>query len=334
MHSFIHRHPHAWLAATLAVPLTLAVACGTEAHNTNRSTENASEAGDIDAEPTRAEPDPDALAATAGAFEPWLSCVTAPLERSDSFGRVVVERATFELQSDGTLAATLTRGPQFPHNADDASSDESALLTRTFTLSPARDGGGALGIFEGFGDHDLWLQVTLRAGVFPTVEIFENACYVINKFAMNCFGALALNATRSDDERTRALFPAVFDDERGACVDNRGRVAHNDVPLWFVQETGRGACADLRGANLNGNDVGYPALTGWDLRGADLDGATLHFADLRGASLQGADLSGMEFGYASVTGFIDDNTLLPGEPGSPCTVSDHPSQGRQVSCRR
>ncbi len=297
MHSFIHRHPHAWLAATLAVPLTLAVACGTEAHNTNRSTENASETGDIDEDPPRADPDPGAPQTPAGQFEPWLSCVSAPGD-DRFFGREEVQRATFELQSDGTLTATLTSGRQFPRNADDAASDDRAPFARTYTLSPVRDGNGALAIFEGVGDEDLWLQVTLRAGVFPTVEIIEDACYIHNEFAMNCFGALALNATRSDDERTRALFPAVFDDERGTCVDHRGRLAHNDVPLWFVQETGRGACADLRGANLNGKDVGYPELTGWDLRGADLDGATLHFAALRGASLQGADLSGLQFGYA------------------------------------
>jgi hypothetical protein len=339
MHSPTRPRTHPSLAATLLVPLALSIACGAEGTKLHRLDAIAEDAvGGLDEEPTApAEPD---TGTPRLPVEPWLSCVSAPLADT-SFGPPRVARATLELQDDGSLRATLSDGLQFPFRSGESFPSDAPTTPRTFTLLPVRDGSGVISTFQTADGEPTTLRVTLTDnGAFPSVELVEDACYVRREIALNCFGALALNAAWIDDVRTRALFPAQFDDERGACVDGRGRLAHNALPLWFVQETGQGACADLRGAVLNGDDLGYPALMGWDLRGADLNGASLHFANLTWASLQGADLGGMNFGYAEVMGFIDDRTTLPGapvgpgEPGSPCTVSDNPWQGQQVSCRQ
>jgi hypothetical protein len=50
--------------------------------------------------------------------------------------------------------------------------------------------------------------------------------------------------------------------------------------------------ANLRGANLYGADLRVANLRDADLRGANLEGADLYGADLRGADLYGADLRG------------------------------------------
>lgn len=100
----------------------------------------------------------------------------------------------------------------------------------------------------------------------------------------------------------------------------------NALPLPFVRSTGVGRCADLTGQALNGDDLRYPALEGYDLRGADLDGATLLFADLVDARLEGTRLAGLEYGYAEVHGTLDATTELPAEG---CVVD-----GDTVACRR
>jgi hypothetical protein len=57
----------------------------------------------------------------------------------------------------------------------------------------------------------------------------------------------------------------------------------------------------LRGADLNGTDLGGADLRGANLRGADLSRADLWGADLSGANLGGADLSGANLGGADLT---------------------------------
>jgi len=57
------------------------------------------------------------------------------------------------------------------------------------------------------------------------------------------------------------------------------------------------SCADLRGANLGGANLG-----GADLRGANLGGANLRDADLRGANLGGANLRDADLRNADLRG--------------------------------
>ncbi|HFG7991640.1 TPA: pentapeptide repeat-containing protein [Salmonella enterica subsp. enterica serovar Apeyeme] len=59
---------------------------------------------------------------------------------------------------------------------------------------------------------------------------------------------------------------------------------------------------DLRGANLYGADLRGANLYGADLRGANLYGANLYGADLRGANLYGADLRGADLRGANLYG--------------------------------
>lgn len=141
-------------------------------------------------------------------------------------------------------------------------------------------------------------------------------------------GGAGANVAADDDD----VFGADYDDVAGACVNANGDVAINHIPLWFIQETGLGACADLSWTWLNGDDFSMPELGGWDLRGADLSEAQLAFANLSWAALQGANLETFSFGYAVVAGVIDDATVLPGVDG--CDVSDNPWAGQQLRCER
>ncbi len=101
----------------------------------------------------------------------------------------------------------------------------------------------------------------------------------------------------------------------------------NDLPLPFVRATGVGRCADLAGAALNGDDLYYGRLEGYDLRGADLTHASLFFANLLDARLEGTRLGDIDYGYARVEGLIDDATEIPTEGA--CTVD-----GQRLACVR
>ena len=66
--------------------------------------------------------------------------------------------------------------------------------------------------------------------------------------------------------------------------------AHNE---WLRDKT-KGACADLRVADLPGADLSGTNLRGADLWDANLRDANLWNADLRDANLRGADLLGAD----------------------------------------
>ena len=81
------------------------------------------------------------------------------------------------------------------------------------------------------------------------------------------------------------------DSKKGACVDLR----RADLRWADLREAdlrwANFRWADLRGANLSWADLRRADLCGVDLCGADLRGATLENADLCGADLRGANLS-------------------------------------------
>lgn len=116
-----------------------------------------------------------------------------------------------------------------------------------------------------------------------------------------------------------------YDPQTGTCEDGMGRTGLNRITLEELQRIKDGECADLKGIQLNGDDLSYPRLAGWNLRGANLSGAKLHFALLLEADLRGANLVDFEFGYAHVTGVVDRFTRFPGGElprGRDCRVED------------
>lgn len=120
--------------------------------------------------------------------------------------------------------------------------------------------------------------------------------------------------------------PARYED--GACVDESGAPARNELPFAYVQRTGFGQCTTLAG-ELNGDAFGYPVFAGLDLRGADLREAKLHFAAIVDARFEGADLSSFEFGYATVSGSVDEHSTVPD-----ATFCDAATDGDRYECTR
>lgn len=98
---------------------------------------------------------------------------------------------------------------------------------------------------------------------------------------MNALSALLAAAVAVVANPAFAQFS--WDAVAGACRDALGKQGLNSG--------GRGPCADLRGAHLEGANLRRLDLRGARLDGAKLAGATLQHSDLRGASLEGADLS-------------------------------------------
>jgi uncharacterized protein YjbI with pentapeptide repeats len=70
----------------------------------------------------------------------------------------------------------------------------------------------------------------------------------------------------------------------------------------WLKGTGKGARANLRGADLYGADLREANLRGADLREANLSGADLYGANLSGADLCGADLRGADLRGADLCG--------------------------------
>ena len=123
--------------------------------------------------------------------------------------------------------------------------------------------------------------------------------------------------TRAGEEHAVACYSSIwqpryqYDSARGMCLDSSGAEGLNPAPVPVVRDSGMGQCADLRGQMLNENDLSYPEWRGFDLRGADLRDAELIFALIHDAQLEGADMGTMHYGYASITGTIDEYTIVP-----------------------
>ncbi len=88
--------------------------------------------------------------------------------------------------------------------------------------------------------------------------------------------------------------------------------------------------ADLRGADLEGEDLRgvkmiFARLEGANLRGADLRGAQLTLANLRGVDLRGADLRGAQLWRADLKEVQWEGAVCPTGEGSPpggCPYAD------------
>lgn len=93
-----------------------------------------------------------------------------------------------------------------------------------------------------------------------------------------------------------------FDAASGTCRNTAGEVGFNKGV--------RGACGDLRQADLEGLDLGSLDLRGALLDGANLKGASLLSADLTGASLRGANLAKATLRGAKLSGARLDGALL------------------------
>ncbi|MEZ4323112.1 MAG: pentapeptide repeat-containing protein [Myxococcota bacterium] len=120
--------------------------------------------------------------------------------------------------------------------------------------------------------------------------------------------------------------PVQVDPLTGLCRGEAGEVGRISLPLPYVRETGFGQCVDFGTASLEEGDLTYPVWSGFDLRGADLSRASLFFAHIEEARFEGALLDGLEFGYATLTGSVDERTVVPSEG---CSV-----EAGQLDCLR
>lgn len=220
-----------------------------------------------------------------------LHCVSAP--STETFPPAVI-RAEITAMNDGGFSVQLAEATHFFERAD-AGQRATTTTISTFEAAPTARDDGALQLAS--ADDALLIDADLEALGWRTARATIDGAEI----PLTC-GTAETFATR---------WPR-FDDEVGGCVDVDGVAAAPGVaPLALVQAFGDGACVDLRGAALNGDDLGYPILRGWDLRGALLDEASVLFADLLDADLRGAQLARLQYGYAHVTGRIDDDTALP-----------------------
>jgi hypothetical protein len=294
-----------------AIPLlALVAACGGP-----EDTLVARPGGEVKSAPARAvfvEPDPLAIPAA-------LHCV------SEALGGEVF-RATLGEGPDGP--ALFVRGGRMfqTHGRSEKVHDEDFDIAG----GPADVSlvGEALHIIDR-GTEESFSLALIKSGLFFFGELTRDHCYFREARAVTCWDPNEIFASSWADPIGK--LPAAFDWATGACLDAAGAPALNDVPVEFVRETGFGACADLRGVRLNGDDFDYPQLGWWNLQGAQLDGAQLFFADLVGAALQGTKLDGLQFGYATVAGSIDAMTTLPSES---CTVESSPWGGDFAQCAR
>lgn len=253
-----------------------------------------------------------------------LSCVSAPLDRSDAAVPQVVRaqiQEVDEIHGRRIFSATVTTGPQF--SSHNGIFDAPASEPRVDDVSADRDGGGV---------H--FASTGRLAGL--RVDVKRQGAAFVGTFADQDHRALALTCFSNSDlfgdytSSTGARVAAHFDWTSESCVDRLGAPALNHLPIEVVRESGFGECADLRGLSLNGGDFDMPdvSMTLW---GANLDNASLFQAALSG-SFEGARLTNLDFGYATVSGTVDDATALP--RGDGCTVTASPYGGSLLACSR
>jgi hypothetical protein len=187
-------------------------------------------------------------------------------------------------------------------------------------LGVGDNGEGAEGRLFALG-QSTFSATLAKSGAFYFGTLGEEAWTVHNERALTCWDPAEVFGSGWG---VPGALPATYDWSTGECANQDGETALNQVPIEFVRETGFGACADLRGVDLNGDDFGYPTLSWWSLQGANLDGANLFFAELEGAALHGTRMKGLNFGYANIQGSVDDFTDLPEHS---CTLNEGPGGG-------
>ncbi len=247
-----------------------------------------------------------------------LRCVSAPIEGTTDVVRVELFR-----QDEG-FTASVTHGPLFwSHGGVWFGSDGAAwpeATTRTLALTAK----GTL--VERTASGTLTIDLARDGAVF-TGSFVDDQCYVHEAASLTCWNDGELFGSSWTGEV--GALAARFDWVTGACTDENGRAARNQMPIEIVRETAFAECTDLTG-RLNGDDFGYPDLTGWDLAGANLDDAELFFANLTFATLHGAQLGGLSFGYATVSGSFDEATEQPRDGA--CAVDESPWGGSTLTC--
>lgn len=293
------------------VILTLASGCDT----VTRTREHPDEGSLLDIDTS----DDGTLTVASTALPTSLTCVSAPTGEG---GMPEVLRIAIATEG-ATGTVTMQRGPQFWSHSGMGSGAIGEPDVRTVSVDDghlAEDSHGGP-----FGGLDLSLK---RDGAFVTGTLVDEQCYSRLTTELTCWNELELFG--SPWAGVVGSLPAHFDWETGACLDDDGNAAVNDIPVEFVRETGYGECADLRGTALNGGDLWYPDLSGWYLVGAQLDAATLYFANLSNATLHGAQLAEIAFGYATIEGSVDGFTELP----ESCETTESSWSGAQTVCHQ
>jgi hypothetical protein len=118
-----------------------------------------------------------------------------------------------------------------------------------------------------------------------------------------------------------------YDISTGKCKNCNGETGLNQFDRDYIRSTKDAECFDLSRQELillhkkkiKSGSLAYDSLVGYNFKGAKLDSAQLFFNFIFNADLRGTDLSTLQYGYASVTGLVDQYTILPLE-GS-CKVS-------------
>lgn len=298
------------------IALSLA-ACGFE-HEQLRPSSSEDAPLALDEAPTLPPSTPATGAAEPSVLPDHLRCVSAPAEGSTDVLRVDLFR------EGDTFMAAVTRGPQFwSHGGVWFGSDGAAwpeATMRTLALT------GESTLTESTASGTLTIDLARDGAVF-TGSFVDDQCYVHEVASLTCWNDGELFGSSWTGEV--GALAARFDWATGACTDASGRAARNELPIEIVRETSFAECTDLAG-RLNGDDFGYPDLTGWNLAGANLDDAELFFANLTFATLNGAELGGLSFGYATVSGSFDEATAQPLE--GECGTAESPWGGSTLTC--
>lgn len=113
--------------------------------------------------------------------------------------------------------------------------------------------------------------------------------------------------------------PYKYDLSSGKCMNSDKQVGYNDLVLERVRGTKDAECMDLTGLELLSLDIviteknrfAYYELKNWNFRGSNLNNAELFFNLIIDADLRGASFSELKFGYASVTGRVDQFSVIP-----------------------